>query len=83
MIRSRFIMSVCGVFCALMVSRASDAQITITDSGQVNKYSLSLEGLKADRSAETGRALAMLEKLRREGPSDVVFGTEVLTPEAV
>lgn len=55
-------MSVCGVFCALMVSRASDAQITITDSGQVNKYSLSLEGLKADRSAETGRALAMLEK---------------------
>ena len=47
-------MSVFGVFCALMVSRASDAQITITDSGQVNKYSLSLEGLKADRSAETG-----------------------------
>ena len=27
-------------------------------------------------------ALAMLEKLRREGPSEAVFGTEALMPEA-
>ena len=27
-------------------------------------------------------AMAMLDKLRREGPSDAVFGTETLTPEA-
>ena len=36
-----------------------------------------------DHRPKGPEALQMLLKLRREGPSDAVFGTETLTPEAV